>query len=179
MAYVKQNFVDGNVLYASELNHIEDGIADAALDDLSNVADATVAGKIGTGAITATKIASNAVTREKLATDALYSPLKLINSSTYSVVADDTGKTVEFTYNSNISVNISNEVASALPAGAEIAFIHGYNKAISISIGSNWYLAKPGELGAKGRTLTCSDGYQLVAVKRIGSNWFTATGNFD
>lgn len=61
MAYVKQNFVDGNVLYASELNHIEDGIADAALDDLSNVTNATVAGKIGTGAITATKIASNAV----------------------------------------------------------------------------------------------------------------------
>lgn len=61
MAYVKQNFVDGNVLHASELNHIEDGIADAALDDLSNVTNATVAGKIGTGAITATKIAANAV----------------------------------------------------------------------------------------------------------------------
>lgn len=61
MAYVKQNFVDGNVLYASELNHIEDGIADAALNDLSNVTNATVAGKIGTGAITAAKIAANAV----------------------------------------------------------------------------------------------------------------------
>lgn len=68
MAYVKQNFVDGNVLYASELNHIEDGIADAALNDLSNVTDATVAGKIGTGAITAAKIAANAVTTQYTAT---------------------------------------------------------------------------------------------------------------
>lgn len=28
MAYVKQNFQDGNVLTAAELNHIEDGIID-------------------------------------------------------------------------------------------------------------------------------------------------------
>jgi hypothetical protein len=28
MAYVKQNFQDGNVLTAAELNHIEDGIVD-------------------------------------------------------------------------------------------------------------------------------------------------------
>lgn len=68
MAYVKQNFVDGNVLYASELNHIEDGIADAALNDLSNVTNATVAGKIGTGAITAAKIAANAVSTVYTAT---------------------------------------------------------------------------------------------------------------
>lgn len=27
MAYEKQNFVDGNTLYANQLNHIEDGIA--------------------------------------------------------------------------------------------------------------------------------------------------------
>lgn len=35
MAYVKQNFVDGNVLHASELNYIEDGIAEH-IDDNNN-----------------------------------------------------------------------------------------------------------------------------------------------
>lgn len=34
MAYVKQNFVDGNKLYAAELNHIEDGISAIINDDV-------------------------------------------------------------------------------------------------------------------------------------------------
>lgn len=57
MAYVKQNFVDGNVLYASELNHIEDGIADAYVKPASGIPTADIAN----GAVTAAKIAANAV----------------------------------------------------------------------------------------------------------------------
>lgn len=57
MAYVKQNFVDGNVLYASELNHIEDGIADAYVKPASGIPTADIAND----AITAVKIAANAV----------------------------------------------------------------------------------------------------------------------
>ena len=164
-------------VWTYELAH--NGVSDGEIT-AAKLADGSVGtSKLSDGAVTSAKIDNGAVTRANLADDALYSPLKLMNVSTYDVVADDIGKTVEFTYNGNISVNISNEVASALPAGAEIAFICGYNRSLSITIGSNWYLAKPGELGTKGRTLTCSDGYQLVAVKRIGSNWFTATGNFD
>lgn len=57
MAYVKQNFVDGNVLYASELNHIEDGIADAYIKPSGGIPTADIAN----GAVTAVKIAANAV----------------------------------------------------------------------------------------------------------------------
>lgn len=129
--------------------------------------------------VTAGMIAGGAVTRAKLADDALYSPLKAVSSAAYSASADDIGKTIYFTCDADAAVTISNEAAASLPAGAEIAFIHGYSRPLSVTVGSSWYLARPGELGAKGRTLTCSDGYQLTAVKRIGNNWFTATGNFE
>lgn len=36
MAYERQNFQDGNVLTAAELNHIEDGIVD--VQDVANLA---------------------------------------------------------------------------------------------------------------------------------------------
>ena len=55
MSYVKQNFVDGNVLTAAELNHIEDGIAAAEdsipsqvqVDDTLNINGAADAKKVG------------------------------------------------------------------------------------------------------------------------------------
>lgn len=185
MAYVKQNFVDGNVLHASELNHMEEGIGNAYIKPSGGIPSADIASsaitsaKIASSAIATAKIANEAVTRVKLAEDALYSPINSVSTATYSVVADDIGKTILLTYSGAVTVSISNAVASSLPQGAEIAFIKSTNHSISIAVGSDWFLAKPGELGSKGRTLTCSEGYQLVAVKKIGTNWFCATGAFD
>lgn len=64
MAYVKQNFVDGNVLNAAELNHMEDGIADAYIKPSSGIPS----GDIANGAVIAGKIGANAVSTQYTAT---------------------------------------------------------------------------------------------------------------
>lgn len=67
MAYVKQNFVDGNVLNASELNHMEDGIGDAYIKPSGGIPS----GDIANGAITTAKYANGSVTAEKIAANAV------------------------------------------------------------------------------------------------------------
>lgn len=64
MAYVKQNFVDGNVLHASELNHMEDGIGDAYVKPSGGIPGADIA----PNAVAAANIAQNAVSSMYYAT---------------------------------------------------------------------------------------------------------------
>lgn len=192
-------FVAGQVPTASQSNPVMDGTAAVgtsskyaradhrhpsdtakANSNLSNVSSGAVkTAMLDDGAVTTVKVGDGEITRAKLANDALYSPMKSVTTQAYSVVADDLGKTVYGVYNGNIAITISNAVASALPVGAEIAFLHGFNKDISITIGSDWYLCRPGDAGAKGRTLTCSGSYNLVAVKKVSTSAFAATGNFN
>lgn len=57
MAYTKQNFIDGEVLTAAKLNHMEDGIGDAYVKPDTGIPT----GDIANNAVTAVKIANNAV----------------------------------------------------------------------------------------------------------------------
>lgn len=57
MAYTKQNFIDGEVLTAAKLNHMEDGIGDAYIKPSAGVPTSDIAD----GAVTSVKIADNAV----------------------------------------------------------------------------------------------------------------------
>lgn len=161
-------------------DHVHPSDTEKANTSLSNVSNkAVTTAMLDDGAVTTAKVGDGEITRAKLDEDALYSPIKSVSSATYDVVAADIGKTIQLTYSGAVTVTISNAVASSLPQGAEIAFIKSTNHSISVAVGSDWFLAKPGGLGSKGRTLTCSEGYQLVAVKKIGTNWFCATGAFD
>lgn len=42
MAYVKQNFRDGDILTAAQLNHMEDGIADAAAEQVEALTNSEI-----------------------------------------------------------------------------------------------------------------------------------------
>lgn len=64
MAYVKQNFIDGNVLNASELNHMEDGIGDAYVKPSGGIPGTDIA----SNAVAAANIAQNAVSSMYYAT---------------------------------------------------------------------------------------------------------------
>lgn len=60
MSYVKQNFVDGEVLNASKLNHMEDGIGDAYVKPSDGIPSDDIADE----AISTEKIASGAIAKE-------------------------------------------------------------------------------------------------------------------
>lgn len=64
MAYQKQNFIDGEVLTAEKLNHMENGIAESYIKPSGGIST----GDIANGAITQDKLAANAVSQYYTAT---------------------------------------------------------------------------------------------------------------
>ena len=128
------------------------------------------------------KIKNANVTRAKLANDALYSPINSISATTYSVVATDIGKTIVVTATANCTITISDSVFAALPVGAEIAvlpWIHNDTNNVTITLGSSYYMNKPGEAGVKGGSVTTNTRYGIVALKKITSTSLLATGPID
>ena len=86
----------------------------------------------GTGATTAATARANlgalssangAVTRAKLAQDALYSPIRMVQSDS-NVVSSDVGATIRTGGSASaITVTLTQAVSHAMPIGAEIAFL--------------------------------------------------------
>lgn len=86
----------------------------------------------GTGATTAAAARANlgalssadgAVTRAKLAQDALYSPIRMVQSDS-NVVSSDVGATIRTGGSASaITVTLTQAVSHAMPIGAEIAFL--------------------------------------------------------
>lgn len=178
MAYVKQNFVDGNVLYASELNHIEDGIADAYVKPANGIPTADIAN----GAVTTAKINNAAVTREKLANDTLYSPLVVMSDAQHIITNDDCGKT--FRVGQSTQFVITLESSQALPSGFEMAIIHyGKDTDFNTTIFFDGVpVCAAGERYSTSvhPTVKISDSYSMIAIKKItAADTWLVTGNVE
>lgn len=158
-----------------------------------NYGDKTVTGaKMADGTVGATQLASNAVTtakitdanvtRDKLANDALYSPVTEVSDATYNLVVTDIGKTIKCTNTSGCTITISDNVFAALPIGAEIAvlpWIHNDTNHVIITLGSSYYMNKPGAAGGKGGSATTNTRYGMVALKKVTSASLLVTGPID
>lgn len=75
------------------------------------------------GSIKTADLADGAVTRAKLAQDALYSPIRMVQSDS-NVVSDDVGATIRTGGSASaITVTLTQAVSHAMPIGVEIAFL--------------------------------------------------------
>lgn len=157
-------------------------ITPANIGALSSASGAVAAENLASNAVETAKIKDANVTRAKLANDALYSPINSISATTYSVVATDIGKTIVVTATANCTITISDSVFAALPLGAEIAvlpWIHNNTNNVTITLGSSYYMNKPGEAGVKGGSVVTNTRYGMVALKKITSTSLLATGPID
>lgn len=157
-------------------------ITPANIGALSSANGAVAATNLASNAVETAKIKDANVTRAKLANDALYSPINSISATTYSVVATDIGKTIVVTATANCTITISDSVFAALPLGAEIAvlpWIHNNTNNVTITLGSSYYMNKPGEAGVKGGSVVTNTRYGMVALKKITSTSLLATGPID
>lgn len=149
----------------------------------SNIYEKAVsASKLADAAVTGAKIANANVTRAKLANDALYSPVAEVSDTTYNVVETDIGKTIKCTNTSGCTITISNSVFAALPVGAEIAvlsWIHNNTDHVTITLGSSYYMNKPGKAAVKGGSVITNTRYGMVALKKITPVSLLATGSID
>ena len=95
---------------------------------ITNATGGITVGSIGTaslanGSVTAAKISDGAVTRTKLAQDALYSPIRMVQSDS-NVVSSDVGATIRTGGSASaITVTLTQAVSHAMPIGTEIAFL--------------------------------------------------------
>ena len=123
---------------SSWINYSSQSVPTSALEDLS-----VTTGKLNNGAVTSAKIASGAVinnsiangsvsgakitdgaiARVKLAQDALYSPIRMVQSDS-NVVSSDVGTTIRTDGSASaITVTLTQAVSHAMPIGVEIAFL--------------------------------------------------------
>ena len=81
------------------------------------------AGNIEASAVETAKIKDGAVTRAKLAQDALYSPIRMVQSDS-NVVSSDVGATIRTGGSASaITVTLTQAVSHAMPVSTEIAFL--------------------------------------------------------
>ena len=93
-------------------------VGTAQLDALS-----VTAAKLAALAVVTAKIKDGAVTRAKLAQDALYSPIRMVQSDS-NVVSSDVGATIRTGGSASaITVTLTQAVSHAMPIGVEIAFL--------------------------------------------------------
>ena len=93
-------------------------VGTAQLDALS-----VTAAKLAALAVDTAKIKDGAVTRAKLAQDALYSPIRMVQSDS-NVVSSDVGATIRTGGSASaITVTLTQAVSHAMPIGVEIAFL--------------------------------------------------------
>lgn len=103
-------FSDGST---ATYTYVHDPIAD----------DSVTESKIADNAVITRTIADDAVTRAKLALDALYSPIRMVQSDS-NVASSDLGATIRTGGSASaITVTLTQDVSHAMPIGAEIAFL--------------------------------------------------------
>ena len=84
---------------------------------------AVINNSIANGSVSGAKITDGAVARVKLAQDALYSPIRMVQSDS-NVVSSDVGATIRTGGSASaITVTLTQAVSHAMPIGVEIAFL--------------------------------------------------------
>ena len=90
---------------------------------LSSARGAVAAANLASNAVETAKIKDGAVTRAKLAQDALYSPIRMVQSDS-NIVSSDVGATIRTGGSASaITVTLTQAVSHAMPIGVEIAFL--------------------------------------------------------
>ena len=98
-------------------------LGDASVGTVQLDALSVTAAKLAALAVETAKIKDGAVTRAKLAQDALYSPIRMVQSDS-NVVSSDVGATIRTGGSASaITVTLTQAVSHAMPIGAEIAFL--------------------------------------------------------
>lgn len=153
--------------------------ARANLGALSSADGAVETAKIKDKAVTAPKIADGAVTRAKLAQDALVSPLKFFSGNSYTIAAEDIGRTIMNTSgdNNEKTVNLTYDVSHSLPIGTVIAVMRPEANVTKISFGENVRVGIPGNNNwLTAPTVSISNRFSTVALtlKSLGAQdyWF-------
>ena len=141
---------------------------------ITNATGGITAGSIGTanlanGSVTAPKIADGAVTRAKLAQDALYSPIRVVQSDS-NVVSSDVGATIRTGGNASaITVTLTQDVSRAMPIGAEIAFLPWVDSTMKIAFDGVKVAVSDQIKTYTSPTFTLTR-YGMVAIKKITSD---------
>ena len=123
---------------SSWINYSSQSVPTSALENLSVTTEklnngavtsakiasgAVINDSIANGSVSGAKIADGAVTRAKLAQDALYSPIRMVQSDS-NVVSSDVGATIRTGGSaSTITVTLTQAVSHAMPVDTEIAFL--------------------------------------------------------
>lgn len=143
---------------------------------------AVINDSIANGSVSGTKIADGAVTRVKLAQDALYSPIRMVQSDS-NVASSDVGATIRTGGSASaITVTLTQAVSHAMPIGAEIAFLPW--------VGATMKIAFDGiKVGVLDQTQPYTSPtfaltrYGMVAIKKILSDnagdYWLLTGNVE
>ena len=142
---------------------------------------AVINDSIANGSVSGAKIADGAITRVKLAQDALVSPFKFFSGNSYTIAAEDIGRTIMNNYtsgdNNEKTVNLTYDVSHSLPMGTVIAVARPEANVTKISFGENLRVGIPGNdnwLAAP--TVSISNRFSTVALtlKSLGAQdyWF-------
>lgn len=123
---------------SSWINYSPQSIPTSALENLSVTTEklnngavttakiassAVINDSIANGSVSGAKITDGAITRVKLAQDALYSPIRMVQSDS-NVSSSDVGATIRTGGSASaIKVTLTQAVSQAMPIGTEIAFL--------------------------------------------------------
>lgn len=144
-------------------------ITPANIGALSSANGAVAAENLASNAVETAKIKDAAVSRAKLADNALYSPIKMVQSDS-NIVSSDKGATIRTDGSASaITVTLTQAVSRAMPIGAEIAFLAWTDATMKIAFSG----VKVGVLNQAqpytSPTFTLTK-YGTVAIKKILSD---------
>jgi hypothetical protein len=134
---------------------------------------------IGEGEVGADMLSDGSVTRSKLATDALYSPITYV-SEDRDIAATDLGYTLII--NKSVTLTVSYDALSTLPAGAEIAVIGWVSAGSYVKFSGNIQAAHVDgniKLQADADTTIKLPMYGMIALKKVTSAILLVTGNVE
>ena len=172
---------DAVMTVAQTLSDTQKTQARTNIGALSSANGAVAAKNLASNAVETAKIKDAAVTFAKLANDAKCSPLKFFSGNSYTIAAEDIGRTIMNTNTSGDNnekiVNLTYDVSHSLPMGTVIAVMRPEANVMKISFGENLRVGIPGnDTWLTAPTVSISNRFSTVALmlKSLGAQdyWF-------
>lgn len=127
------------------------------------------AGNYGALSIPTSAYQNTSITRAKLAQDALYSPIRVVQSDS-NVVSSDVGATIRTGGNASaITVTLTQDVSLAMPIGAVIAFLPWVDSTMKIAFDGVKVAVLDQAKTYTSPTFTLTR-YGMVAIEKITSD---------